>query len=170
MYPLVVRGEYRLIGIVRVLEHLVRDRGVGEFLLEGKVKRLLQAINKVCTNLLDKDNNASESAPTPEEPQSTSPPSQTVVGTDNSTCRLELAASKPKRGGMRGGSKARGSWKIPSMILPKWEAAADWKLVNPTGTLKEYEAAWSNVISKDQVQLPMYQKRASVRREATEKK
>ncbi|KAG7098056.1 hypothetical protein E1B28_000030 [Marasmius oreades] len=138
--------------ISAITEDQLRSAGNPVFLkLEQEVQHLERTIQlhgffKPSTN-----NNASELAPTPEEPQSTSPPSQNVVGTDN-TCRLEPAASKPKRGGMRGGL-ARGSWKIPSVISPKWEAAIDWKLVNPTENLKEYEAEWSNVVSKDWVQL-----------------
>ncbi|KAG7098062.1 hypothetical protein E1B28_000036 [Marasmius oreades] len=155
--------------ISAITEGQLRSAGNPVFLKpEQKVQHLehtvqLHGFFKPSTN-----SNASELVPTPEEPQSTSPPSQNVVDADN-TCRLEPATSKPKRGSMRGGL-ARGSWKIPSVISPKWEAAADWKLVNPTETLKEYKMVWSNVISKDWVQLPMYQKCASVCHEATEKK
>ena len=43
--PLVVRGQFGLIGLVSFFEHLVRDRKVDEGLLEGKVKRLVDAID-----------------------------------------------------------------------------------------------------------------------------
>jgi hypothetical protein len=42
---LVVRGKFGLIGLVSFFEHLVRDRKVGEGLLEGKAKRLMDAID-----------------------------------------------------------------------------------------------------------------------------
>ena len=43
---LVVRGKYGLIGLVTLLEHLVRDRHLDAGLLEGKVTRLIQAIDR----------------------------------------------------------------------------------------------------------------------------
>ena len=42
---LVVRGKLGLIGLVGFFEHLVRDRKVDEGLLEGKAKRLMEAID-----------------------------------------------------------------------------------------------------------------------------
>ncbi|KAH9998098.1 hypothetical protein BJV74DRAFT_825240 [Russula compacta] len=48
--PLVVRGTFGLMGLVGVFEHLVRDRKVDEGLLEGKVKRLMDAIDAVKAN------------------------------------------------------------------------------------------------------------------------
>ena len=42
---LVVRGKFGLIGLVGLFEHLVRDRKVDEGLTEGKVKRLVDAID-----------------------------------------------------------------------------------------------------------------------------
>jgi hypothetical protein len=42
---LVVRGKFGLIGLVGFFEHLVRDRKVDERLLEGKAKRLVDAID-----------------------------------------------------------------------------------------------------------------------------
>ena len=46
---LVVRGKFGLMGLVRFFEHLVRDHKVNEVLLEGKVKRLMDAIDRyVC--------------------------------------------------------------------------------------------------------------------------
>jgi len=44
IYPLVTRGKYGLIVLVRLLEHLVRDRKVDEGLLDGKVGRVIDAI------------------------------------------------------------------------------------------------------------------------------
>jgi hypothetical protein len=44
--PLVRRGKYGLIGLVLLLEHLVRDRKVDEGLLDGKVGRLIEAIDR----------------------------------------------------------------------------------------------------------------------------
>ena len=46
IYPLVARGKYGLIALVRLLEHLVRDRKVDEGLLEGKVGRIMEAIDR----------------------------------------------------------------------------------------------------------------------------
>jgi hypothetical protein len=42
---LVVHGKFGLIGLAGFFEHLVRDRKVGEGLLEGKAKRLVDAID-----------------------------------------------------------------------------------------------------------------------------
>lgn len=42
---LVVRGKFGLIGLVGFLEHLVQDRKVDEGLIEGKAKRLMDAID-----------------------------------------------------------------------------------------------------------------------------
>ena len=46
IYPLVARGKYGLIALVQLLEHLVRDRKVDEGLLEGKVQRIIEAIDR----------------------------------------------------------------------------------------------------------------------------
>jgi hypothetical protein len=46
IHPLITRGKYGLIGLVRLLEHLVRDRKVDENLLDGKVRRIMEAINR----------------------------------------------------------------------------------------------------------------------------
>jgi hypothetical protein len=46
IHPLVRRGKYSLLGLVRLLEHLVRDRKVDEGLLDGKVGRLIEAIDR----------------------------------------------------------------------------------------------------------------------------
>jgi hypothetical protein len=43
---LVVQGQYGLIGFVQFMEHLVHDRKVDEGLLDGKVRRLIEAINR----------------------------------------------------------------------------------------------------------------------------
>lgn len=40
-----MRGKLGLIGLVGFFEHLVRDRKVDEGLLEGKAKRLMEAID-----------------------------------------------------------------------------------------------------------------------------
>jgi hypothetical protein len=50
---LVVRGKFGLIGLVGFFEHLVRDRKVDEGLLEGKAKRLIDAINVYVSFLSD---------------------------------------------------------------------------------------------------------------------
>jgi hypothetical protein len=44
--PLVTRGKYGLIALVWLLEHLVRDRKVNEGLLDGKVGRVIEAIDR----------------------------------------------------------------------------------------------------------------------------
>ena len=44
--PLVVRGKFGLVGLVALLEHLVQDHRVDAGLLEGKVKRLVEAIDR----------------------------------------------------------------------------------------------------------------------------
>jgi hypothetical protein len=46
IYPLVTWGKYGLIGLVQLLEHLVHDRKVDEGLLDGKVGRIMEAIDK----------------------------------------------------------------------------------------------------------------------------
>ena len=45
-HPLVTRGKYGLIGLVCFMEHLVRDRKLDEGLLEGKVGRIIDAIDR----------------------------------------------------------------------------------------------------------------------------
>jgi len=45
IYPLVTRGKYGLITLVQLLEHLVHDRKVDEGLLDGKVGRVIEAID-----------------------------------------------------------------------------------------------------------------------------
>jgi hypothetical protein len=46
IYPLVTRGKYGLIALVQFLEHLVRDRKVNEGLLDRKVGRIAEAIDR----------------------------------------------------------------------------------------------------------------------------
>jgi hypothetical protein len=46
IYPLVTRGKFGLIALVQLLEHLVRDRKVDEGLLDGKVGRVVEAIDR----------------------------------------------------------------------------------------------------------------------------
>ena len=46
IYPLIARGKYGLIGLVSLLEHLVRDRKVDKGLLDGKVGRIMEAIDR----------------------------------------------------------------------------------------------------------------------------
>ena len=46
IYPLITRGKYGLIALVRLLEHLVHNRKVDEGLLEGKVGCLMEAIDR----------------------------------------------------------------------------------------------------------------------------
>jgi hypothetical protein len=46
IYPLITRGKYGLIGLVQLLEHLICDRNVDEGLLEGKVGRVIEAIDR----------------------------------------------------------------------------------------------------------------------------
>lgn len=46
IYPLVTRGKFGLIALVLLLEHLVRDRKVNEGLLDGKVGRIMEAIDR----------------------------------------------------------------------------------------------------------------------------
>ena len=45
IYPLVTWGKYGLIMLVQLLEHLVRDCKVNEGLLDGKVGRMIEAID-----------------------------------------------------------------------------------------------------------------------------
>ena len=44
--PLVIHGKSGLVGLVALLEHLVQDHGVDAGLLEGKVKHLVEAIDR----------------------------------------------------------------------------------------------------------------------------
>jgi hypothetical protein len=46
IYPLVTRGKFGLIALIQLLEHLVRDRKVNEGLLDGKVGRIIEAIDR----------------------------------------------------------------------------------------------------------------------------
>ena len=51
-HPLITRGKYGLIALVHFLEHLVRDRKVDEGLLEGKIGRIIEAIDRYCFCML----------------------------------------------------------------------------------------------------------------------
>lgn len=53
IYPLITRGKYGLTGLVLLLEHLVRDRKVDEGLLDGKVGRVIEAIDRHVPFLVD---------------------------------------------------------------------------------------------------------------------
>lgn len=46
IHPLVTRGKYGLIALVQFLEHLVRDRKINEGLLDGKIGRVMEAIDR----------------------------------------------------------------------------------------------------------------------------
>ena len=46
IYPLVTWGKYGLTALVQLLEHLVCDRKVDEGLLDGKVGRVIEAIDR----------------------------------------------------------------------------------------------------------------------------
>lgn len=46
IHPLITRGKFGLIVLVRFLEHLVRDRKVNEGLLDGKIGRVMEAIDR----------------------------------------------------------------------------------------------------------------------------
>ncbi|KAG7094796.1 hypothetical protein E1B28_005610 [Marasmius oreades] len=152
IHPLVLRGEYGLIGLVCTMEHLVQDLGLDEFLLDGKVNCLLQAIDEVCNLLGTRVDNLTTIA----------------SGAEPSSCEtagfVELVDTRTIKAP---GKRVRGSWKIPDDISPKWAAAIDWKAEHPTGTLKEFNTVWLKTISKDPIKLKArttYQERASAKR------
>jgi len=49
IHPMITWGKFGLIRLVQLLEHLVRDRKVNEGLLEGKVGRIIEAIDRYPT-------------------------------------------------------------------------------------------------------------------------
>ena len=49
IYPLITQGKFGLIGLVQLLEHLVRDHKVDEGLLDGKLGRIIEAIDRYTT-------------------------------------------------------------------------------------------------------------------------
>jgi len=49
IYPLITQGKFGLIGLVQLLEHLVRDRKVDEGLLDGKLGCIIEAIDRYTT-------------------------------------------------------------------------------------------------------------------------
>jgi hypothetical protein len=46
IYPLIMQGKYGLIALVQLLEHLVCDHKVNEGLLDGKVRYVIEAIDR----------------------------------------------------------------------------------------------------------------------------
>ena len=52
LYPLITRGKYGLIALVQLMEHLIRDRNIDEGLLEGKIGRVIEAIDRYLRSLL----------------------------------------------------------------------------------------------------------------------
>ena len=49
IYPLITQGKFSLIGLVQLLEHLICDRKVDKGLLDGKVGRIIEAIDRYTT-------------------------------------------------------------------------------------------------------------------------
>ncbi|KAL0572505.1 hypothetical protein V5O48_009458 [Marasmius crinis-equi] len=148
---LVVQGKYGLIGLVQVMEHLVRDRKVPECLLEMKVQHLLSAIDQVkgalVMNTKTPSSNSAAAAPPPATPND----SGSMAPAPNTS------TARPK--GTRG---ARGTWAIPKLVCAKWECAAEWKMEekNKGRSRNEFESDWDAIISKDEGRFKIYKTRA----------
>ncbi|KAL0563021.1 hypothetical protein V5O48_019057 [Marasmius crinis-equi] len=167
IHPLVLRGDYGLIGVVRIMEHLVRDRGVGEFFFEGKVGRLLKAIDEVCIA----QQSASMTSESPCTGSKTADTNGNVSGDGTSAPAAMdtsgLAPTKARKAGKKqGGGTSTWRWKIPEEITPYTEAARDWQETRDPGKKKLFEAEWKDGILQDSERLAIYQKRAAERREA----
>ncbi|KAF8476355.1 hypothetical protein DFH94DRAFT_695009 [Russula ochroleuca] len=100
--PFIGRGKYGLIGLVLFLEHLVRDRKVDEGLLNGKVGRIIEAIDSVC-----KQQDVGDVSKDP--PPVQKPPDNVL---SEPALKIQIPVGKASKGG-------RGSWKPPDIISPK---------------------------------------------------
>ena len=49
IYPLITQGKFGLIRLVQLLEHLVRDRKVDKGLLDGKLRHIIDSIDRYTT-------------------------------------------------------------------------------------------------------------------------
>lgn len=130
-----LRGKYGLITLVQLLEHLVRDRKVDEGLLHGKVGHIVEAIDSVCKQR----DVLKDAAPVGILHD---PVSQPVT---------KKLARKSSKGG-------KGSWVPPDTISPTWEAARDWKELNPNGTMQGFNNFWDSV-QQDKDKLQVYKDR-----------
>ncbi|KAL0567441.1 hypothetical protein V5O48_014551, partial [Marasmius crinis-equi] len=164
IHGLVLREPYGLIGVVNVMEHLVRDRSIAEFLLTGKIERLLKAIDEVCA--------AYDVAPkTPPPTNDIASPSVPVIlsGTAvvaSPSADKQLGSSKPV---ISDPTKTTDKpkvwkWKISNFISPRNEAECAWQEQQSPGPKKFFDAEWTNVISKDSVLMQKYQMLADKRR------
>ncbi|KAL0568492.1 hypothetical protein V5O48_013492 [Marasmius crinis-equi] len=114
IHPLVLRGQYGLIGVMR-------DRGLGEFLLLGKVERLLKAIDEICTALdlplkgpAAAGDTATSSTPGPAVPPSTA----ALTGTSSSNAGNPVKKQISSAGNAKDKVKVW-KWKISEMISAK---------------------------------------------------
>ncbi|KAJ7598482.1 hypothetical protein C8J56DRAFT_1039361 [Mycena floridula] len=119
---LVFRGEKGLIGLVRILRRLVERHGIEGALLEGKITRMMEAIDEVAppkrkTKLSAKAAEYNDKADDDEAPVASS------------------SKSKPASTGGRGGT-----WKPPAgWNVAKTKCATNWKAKNPGQSRKVFE-------------------------------
>jgi len=126
---LVVRGQYGLIGLVRFLEHLVRDRNVDKGLLDGKVGRLIEAIDRfvdftqitlldtfLCSVIMQASDPLMSPALAPKLPLAPVPSGESASSSTSANDLPPSASTKAKTVQKENG---RGSWKPPTTISPK---------------------------------------------------
>jgi len=147
IFPLVMRGNFGLIRLVVFFEHIVYDRNVDPGLLDGKIGRILQAIESVCAN--SKPPASANTNTTPG--RSTQPDNFDTNSTASSQFQQVNSAATTRKG-------RKGTWAIPATISPKWEAARDWKASNPSGSKQEFEKHWHD-LQRDGDQLQIYKAR-----------
>lgn len=119
---LVVRGQYGLIGLVRFLEHLVHDCDVDEGLLEGKVGRLIETIDRFVyftrINLLDAFL-CSVVMQAPNSSLSSKLPAAPVSSASASSSANDLLPSISTKANTARKGNGRGSWKPSNAVSPK---------------------------------------------------
>ncbi|KAK7015911.1 hypothetical protein VNI00_018997 [Paramarasmius palmivorus] len=146
---LVVRGSYGLSGLVQYFEHLHEDRNVELCLMEGKISRVIEAINAfLAAPAPTKSNDKAPSV------ASGSKALGSAKGTSMKTTKTTDIEPAKKRG--------RGSWAIPALICPKWLYAADWKQKpeNAKKSRKEFDAHWDE-FAESKENLVVWQNKAS---------
>jgi hypothetical protein len=119
--PFIGRGKYGLIGLVLFLEHLVRDRKVDEGLLNGKVGRIIEAIDRYPPltllpilhsqfRFLSSVCKQQDVGDVSKDPPPVQKPPDNVLS--EPALKIQIPVGKASKGG-------RGSWKPPDIISPK---------------------------------------------------
>ena len=171
LYPLITRGKYGLIALVQLMEHLVRDRNIDEGLLEGKVGRVIQAIDRYLRSIffyfrfvpLLMISMFSVSASSKIHRGILSLPKHRAIQYPSLSQR-DLSEKLRKEGGDHGSLRPlyplskffcdTRSVSHSIIILLRWEAAREWKGTNSKGTAQEFDTFWESIqCEKDKLQV-----------------